>query len=172
MGVLAVLYAVLFGYLYVSADELPARVATHFGASGAPDGWMERERHLTWMAVFGVLFPWFVVGLSFATRYLPGSMLNVLNREYWTAPERRKETYDFLFRHSLWFACLGVGFVIALQWMIVEANKSVPAVLSMGHLGAVAGLFLAGVAWWVVMLMRRFLKARFLEEPRMDTNRL
>lgn len=151
--ILAGLYVALFGLLWWTKDQLPDVVATHFNGSGVPDGWMSREKHLWGMVIFGVLFPGSIVGMCYAARFLPGRFLNVPNREYWTAPERRKEVYDFLFRHSLWLACLGVGFVIGIHWMIVEANERATPELSTGQLMVVIGLFLAGMVAWVVALI-------------------
>ena len=40
--VLAVAYAVFFGYLAETYSALPAKVASHFDVHGKPDGWMSR----------------------------------------------------------------------------------------------------------------------------------
>src|SRR3954468_21478203 len=101
--ILGLLYLCFLGYLISSAPQLPDRVATHFGAGGEPDGWMSRSSHLLFMGVFGLAFPLFVVGLFFILRFLPDSGLNIPHRDYWLAPERRSETFAYLFRHSLWF---------------------------------------------------------------------
>jgi hypothetical protein len=119
--ILGFLYLCFVGYLIFSTWQLPERVATHFNAGGQPDGWMSRFSHLLIMAVFGFAFPLFFVGLFFGLRFVPDA-LNVSNRDYWLAPERRIETFDYLFRQGLWRACMAVCFVTGLHYMIIHAN--------------------------------------------------
>ena len=55
----ACLYLALITTLLLTGDRLPENVATHFNASGQPDGWMSRANHLLFFALFGLLFPAF-----------------------------------------------------------------------------------------------------------------
>src|SRR4051812_3401648 len=114
---LAFLYVCFLTYLISSAPQLPDKVATHFGAGGRPDGWMSRTAHLLFMAAFGLAFPFFLVGLFYILRFMPDSSFNLPRRDYWLAPERRAETFAYLLRHSLWFACLAVCLVIGLHFL-------------------------------------------------------
>ena len=107
-SVLVFFYACFLRLWAWSGSHLPESVATHFNGAVRPDGWMSRSDHQSFMLKFGLLFPLFVVVLCFATRFVPANLINVPHREYWLAPERRKETFDYLFRHSLWFACLAM----------------------------------------------------------------
>lgn len=59
------LYLGFVAYLALSAGALPARVATHFDASGRPNGWMSRSSHVAFTLVFGFAVPLFVVGLMY-----------------------------------------------------------------------------------------------------------
>jgi hypothetical protein len=134
-------------------------VATHFNGGGEPNGWMSRSDHQKFMLIFGLAFPLLVVLLCYLTRFLPSGLVNIPRRDYWLAPERRKETSDYLVRHSLWFACLAVCFVIGLQYSIVQANQQTPPHLSTMVFLALVGSFLAGTAVWVVVLCRHFRRA-------------
>ena len=73
-------------------ELLPARVATHFDSAGLPNGWMERDVHL----MFSVGLVAFLSALFLLARFsitrLPPSRLNIPNKAYWLAPERRDET--------------------------------------------------------------------------------
>lgn len=153
---LALLYACFLGYWAFSGSQLPERVATHFNGSGQPNGWMSRSANQIFMLVFGFAFPLFIVLLCYATRFLPSGLVNIPHREYWLAPERRQATSGYLVRHSFWFACLAVGFVLGMQCSIVLANRQTPPHLSTALLLAVVGPFLAGTAVWVVVLFRHF----------------
>ena len=119
--VLALLYFCFLGYHAFSSGQLPDQVATHFDSSGQPNGWMSRSTHLlfTMALCFGV--PLFVVATLFVVRCLSDSIINIPHRDYWLAAERRAETCAWLFRHSLWFACIGVSFITGVQYLIVRA---------------------------------------------------
>lgn len=154
---LAAIYLIFVMVFVTTAAQLPERVATHFGGGGTPDAWMSRKAHLLGMGALTLLFPGFVLGMSFIIRYLPASMLSLPNRDYWRAPNRLPWVYDFLFRHSLWFAALSVAFVLGIHLSIVDANKRVPMELSTEYLLIVVGFFLAAMAVWILTLLRPFL---------------
>jgi uncharacterized membrane protein len=147
------------GYWARSAPQLPETLATHFSAHGEPNGWMSRSDNQMFMLIFGLCFPLLIVLLCNATRFLPRGLVNIPHRDYWLAPERRRETSNYLILHSLWLACLAVCFVIGLQFSIVHANNQEPPHLSMPMILAVVVPFLAGTVIWVVILMRHFRRA-------------
>ena len=90
--VLAALTATALGLYLYYLPRLPDRLATHFGNNGRPNGWMDRDtfRWFYWIMVLGV--PIFFAGITALIRVLPPSLVNIPNREYWLAPERRRET--------------------------------------------------------------------------------
>jgi len=111
------------------------------------------------MLIFGLVFPLFVVVLCSALRFLPASLINLPNKDCWLAPERRGETFNYLVRHSLWFSCLALLFVIGIQYSIVQANRQTAPHLSTAMLLVLVGSFLAGTAVWVVAMLRHFHRA-------------
>ena len=159
-AILALLYVCFLKCWSWSALQLPERVASHFNGSGEPNGWMSRSANQMSMLVFGLVFPLFVVVLCSLMRFLPASLINLPDKDYWLAPERRGETFNYLVEHSLWFSCMAVCFVIGLQYSIVQANRQMPPHLSSALLLALAGLFLAGTGGWVVSLLRHFRQPR------------
>jgi XapX domain-containing protein len=154
--ILGLLYLGFFSYLAVSGSRLPERVATHFGLEGQPDGWMDRTAHLRCMAVFGLAFPLFVPAICYGLRFLPDRFFNLPHRDYWLAPQRRPETMAYLYRHSLWFASLALGFVIGIHYSVIKANSLMPPHLPAPLILGVAGGFLAGTAVWVVKMLSHF----------------
>src|SRR5207237_1170658 len=109
--ILGLLYFGLPVSLAYSAGELPERVATHFDASGQPNGWMSRHGHIIFIMLLGLALPLLVAGSFFCLRFFPGRGINLPHREYWLAPERRAGTFSYLLRHGLWFDCLWVWFM-------------------------------------------------------------
>jgi uncharacterized membrane protein len=157
--VLGALYLGFLSYVAFSASELPARVATHFNASGQPDAWMSRSSHLLLTLVFGFAFPLLVVALMFVIRFLPPGLVNIPRRDYWLAAERRSETFAYLFRHSLWFACMNVCFIAGIHYLVVDANRVASPQLSRGGILGLGGAFLVGVAVWATIVIRHFRRA-------------
>ncbi len=62
----------------------------------------------------------------------------------------------YLFRHSLWFACLALCFVIGIHFSIIQANSLVQAHLSTLSALVLAGCFIAGTVLWGVSMIRHF----------------
>ena len=153
---LAVLYAGFLGFLFASAGQLPARVATHFDFHGLPNGWMSRSGHIVFVFILGTVVPVLVIGLLTFVRSLPPALINVPNREYWLAPERRRETGAYLLRHGFWFACIIVCFVSGVHHLILRANTQATVRLATPLLLTLMGFFLAALTIWAVMMIRHF----------------
>jgi uncharacterized membrane protein len=156
---LAICYAIFFSYLALSYNGLPARLATHFGINGQPNGWMSREGAVEFSLALGILLPggllFLVAGIG--AGWLPRQFLNVPNRDYWLALERRAATAPVLLRFGLWFACMNVLFVTGVHWMIVQANSPAGGQHLNGLSTAlVVGGFLLGMGIWSKMLIHRF----------------
>jgi uncharacterized membrane protein len=154
--ILGLLYLAFFSYLASSSSQLPERVATHFDGHGQPNGWMSRTAHLEFMIVFALGFPMFVPAIVYASRFLPDRFYNLPHRHYWLAPWRRPQTMAFLFRHSLWFSSMALGFVIGMNFSIIQANHLARAHLSTLFVLALAGCFIAGTVVWGGSMIRHF----------------
>ena len=72
---------------------LPERVASHFGASGAANGWMTKSQFL--MTYAAILLPalFLEFGCSAALPRRRKRSCNLPNKEYWLSPERRAGTF-------------------------------------------------------------------------------
>ena len=85
------------GCLYQAATAypaLPATVASHFGPSGAPNGWAPKGG---FMGLYVIIVFFMAATLLAALRSIkntPDEKLNLPNKEYWLAPERRESTMD------------------------------------------------------------------------------
>ena len=150
---------VLFGALLAATyTQWPAQVATHFNLQGKPDAWMDSIWNIVAYAGLGIGLPLMMYGIFSLTSLFPTSCINIPQREYWLAPERRAATFRELRRQSLWLGCLMVLFVAGLYVLTLDANQGNPPQLSLVATMALLAGFLLGVAIWVALLFRRFWK--------------
>jgi hypothetical protein len=140
----------------LTAERLPARVASHFGASGLANGFMMREAYLAF-TIGLVLLPPVLVGLTIALslRYFP-RFLNLPNRDYWLAPERRDQTEAYLTAHTAWLAALLALLALGIHLLVVRANRSIPPQLATGPFLGMLLAFAIVMAAWIGALARRF----------------
>ena len=155
VALLVLLYVVFGASVLATVSLLPERVATHFNAAGQPNAWMSRDDHLGFVAGFGLAFPLPIIGICWSIRFLPAWCVNIPHKDYWLAKEHRAETDDYLFHHSIWHACLGVGIVTALHWATVFSNLRQTVQLPVMWVVGIAGAFLCGTALWVICLYRK-----------------
>jgi hypothetical protein len=116
---------------------------------------MGSSAYLQSMIVFGLVFPLFVPAISYLSRFFP-QCCNIPNRDYWFAPARRGEVFDYLFRHSLWLGCMALCFVIGVHFSTIHANSLGQPHLSTLLVLALAGCFLVGTAIWTLSMFRHF----------------
>ena len=157
VALLFMCYAVFFGYIAATYGSLPPRVASHFGIDGRANGWMSREGLLEFILGFGILVPAFVVESMSIVGWLPVSFVNLPNRDYWLAPERRRETSAVMLQYSFWLASLCVLLMTGLQFLVVKANTIYHGAHTDGAETLwLLGGFLAGMVIWIVVFKRRF----------------
>ncbi len=157
LSTLALSYVLFFGYLIGSYDSLPQHVASHFDFQGQPDGWMSRNDLVGFTVGLGIFMPAVLVGLMASAGRIPVHLVNLPNRDYWLAPERRKETSSVLLYYALWFASMNVLFVTGVHWLVVQANKAGGSQhLDETGIVIVLGGFLLGSGLWIGLLKRQF----------------
>jgi uncharacterized membrane protein len=161
VATLAFLLVVWWLHLHHFLARMPERIATHFDASGAPNGYMARASMGTVDFVFMALLLGVVIGMAFLVRVLPTALINVPHRDYWFAPERRQASHRRMFVHMLWLACLLVAFMVGVNHSIFLTNlRPGPIHLPGTHLVLLLGAFLTALAAWVAMLYRMFPRPR------------
>ena len=138
------------------AATMPPVLATHFGTSGAPNGWQTQSQffvlELTLLGVclllsFGI--PWLIGAL-------PLSLVNVPNKEYWLAPERREETLAFFKAQFAWFGCGFLAFLLVVNQLVFAANQTSHRKLNGPEIATALVAFLAFVGIWTVRLVVHF----------------
>ena len=152
-ALLALYAAVHFSSLY---HQLPDVVASHFNGRGAPNGYQTKQ---AFFAVFvGVTFLCVLFGFGLASLIgaMPMRLINLPNKQYWLAPERRDETLEWLKAYFGWFACALYVLMIVVYDYAAQSN------LHPNHPPSVARLvytlvgFLAFVIACLVRMFSRF----------------
>lgn len=143
-------------FTWLINHRLPDPLASHFDADGEPDGFMPRALYIAIMMAVTVIVPLFIATLTRFALSRAGARINLPNRDYWLAPERRAETIGFLTRQATQFAALLVLFMCWAQWLAARANSTTPQSLDSGLFFAGLGVFMACVILGIVRLMRRF----------------
>lgn len=152
LAVLAALFVIF------TSAELPALVGSHFNFRGDPDGWMARESYVVLMVVFVLAYP---ALMTLAFSWLPQkfpSWVNIPQRDYWLAPERRADSLKFLATHGCWFSCILLLTLAGVHYAVVVGHRTQPPELPLPLFFTVLGGFAIGLIVWTIKLVRRFPK--------------
>jgi uncharacterized membrane protein len=135
---------------------LPDRLASHFGASGMPNGWMMKTQFLALYSV--VLVPALAIEFWVSHRIAkkPDARLNLPNREYWLAPERRAETFAYFETFFAWYGCIFLFVVVFAMGLAMRANFDSPPQLPTGPIVADIAAFVLYNVVAVIAMFRRF----------------
>jgi uncharacterized membrane protein len=135
---------------------LPGRLASHFGASGMPNGWMTKPQFfLSYALLFlPALFVEFLVGRKVANQQI--DKLRLPNKEYWLAPERRAETFAYFESFFAWYGCAVLLVEVLAMGLAMHANFDTSPRLATGPIFTIlSGFILFNVAA-VIAIFRRF----------------
>jgi uncharacterized membrane protein len=138
--------------------RLPALVAQHFDAAGRANGWASRDFFFafSWMMLLGISAIFMLTPRML--RRVPVSMINLPNKDYWLAPERKDESMRFLEREMQWMGVLTVAFILLVLHLAIRANLDPGHRFESGPFLILLVLFLVATCWWIVRLYRRFPK--------------
>jgi uncharacterized membrane protein len=148
-------------FVALTSRDLPQLVASHFDGAGAANGFMTRDFYTWFMLGFVVGMPLLLVYLPAFVFSSPKARINVPNRQYWLAPERRQETVDFLCQHLARFGTLLLLLLCYVHWLVIQTNTRVPPKLS-------SPLFIGGLVVFVILsiIWAGVLLGRFRKVPR------
>ena len=153
------LYLSLFANLLltlVSWILLPERVAIHFGAGGFPDGWGSNLAATGLNVGVSLLLFGLLTRSADLVRRVPVRWINLPNRAYWLAPERREATAAQLHERLQSFGTALFGFLAVAEWLTLEANLSDPVRLDEPLFLGALGSFLVYTLYWTWSLVRAF----------------
>ena len=120
---LVVLGAVQYGYY---APRLPEIVGSHFGTTGAVNGFQPKAIFLFIELTIIVLTTVISFGVPRLIEAMPVSLINLPHKEFWLGPERREETLQYLRAWSVWFGCGLLAFLLFVMELVFRANLQAP----------------------------------------------
>ena len=145
-------------FILTTIGSLPENIASHFNGSGFPNGFMSQKGYLVFMLVFVLGIPSVVVGGISAALRTAQSSINIPNKNFWLAPERRQETIEYLTGHIAWLGCILAMFMGYVHWLLIKANSVQPAQLSNSHLFLGMGALLLSIILWGSLLSVKFIR--------------
>lgn len=151
------LYAGFIWYVVSTTADMPAKMATHFNAEGAANGWMSTSEHKLFICLMpaGTLL-FFALIMWPMVRFPKVFDLNVPHKAYWMAPENRPRGLRILARSKLWLCCIMVLFFGGIHWHILQANMTSPPRLPSGLMIPLLTAFFALMMLWIVHLIYSF----------------
>jgi uncharacterized membrane protein len=149
-----ILYGVMQGRYY--ASKLPDVLATHFGGRGLPNGWQTHSAFLVTELFVVALATLVGFGVPALMGVIPVSLMNVPNKEYWFAPERRESTLAYFRMSFAWFGCALLAFLIFVNELVFRANLQTPRLLNTTAFVTALFAFLGFTAIWTIRLIQRF----------------
>ena len=154
--VLLLVLVVAGGFVWLTSGDLPPVVASHFGAGGTANGFMGKGTYTAFMLAVVVAVPALIGFSGQLVRVIPLQLVNLPNKQYWLAPQRRAATLESLSSLGVPLALALVVFLCFVHWLVVQANAVQPAKLSQSWLFVGLAVFGVATALWLVVLFRRF----------------
>ena len=136
---LFVLPALVVVHIAYYWPQLPERMASHFGPGGKADGWMSKQENMIFYLALVSISAALWASIGWILKKSPDESINIPNKEYWLAPERREQTLMRMGHQLSTFGIATVAFLMAVMHSVFLAN------LNGGkQLGALFFIYLAG----------------------------
>lgn len=137
--------------VFIYRANLPDPVASHFGAHGHADGWMPKSSMLFFHIGLQAVMAACLVGIARLGQYLPDSLLNMPNRDYWLKGDRRRETLEYTEALLTLIAGLTAVLLLGTFQLVYQANMDGTQKLAIPW---AAGLLVAYLCSVVVLITR------------------
>jgi uncharacterized membrane protein len=139
---------------------LPQTVASHFDISGNPNGCSSKGQLI---GIYGVV----ILVMLFSFRVLPSlfknipvSLINLPNKDYWFAPERKEETFRVIAEKMLSFGNATTFFLVITFQIVFQANLNITRHFSSGTMLILLGGYILFAVVWSVRFIARFRRAK------------
>jgi len=154
---LVLLWCVQAVYYY---PKLPDKTAIHFNSQEQPDNWGRKEVMFlfSFMGLGVILFSTILLPWAL-NRFAPDEWVNLPNRNYWLAEERRDETKRYIQIMMNGFGVATTVWVLSLFEMVYRANLREPVQLSNSAPRLTIGYFIF-IAVWTILFVSKFYRVK------------
>lgn len=146
-------------FVWWSSGAMPESVASHFGPGGIADAFMPRASYARFMVALVLFVPSLVYFATHSATRLPASLINLPNKAYWLAPERRASSLASLIHFGAVVACATALLLCLVHGLVLQANRARPAHLESMPLIGVLVLFFVVLVVAMAVFLGRFFRA-------------
>jgi uncharacterized membrane protein len=115
--ILLALLVLFIGQIAYFYPQLPETVAVHFGLNGEADGWSSKQGWLIFQIILLGIFSFLTFALPSLIDKTDDQFINLPNKHYWLATERRSETFAYFRQQFEW---LGVALFVLLNIITLD----------------------------------------------------
>jgi uncharacterized membrane protein len=138
--------------------RLPAVIVSHFNAAGIADGWEAKPFFLEFYVIILVMLGLIFLLVPRLMYVIPVEMINLPNKAYWLAPERRASSLAFFVDHFEIFGAATLVLLVCFMQLTMVANLSAPVVFPTLTALVLLAAYFAFAIVWLVIAFRRFPK--------------
>ena len=121
--IILLVWVLLFiGQAFYYFPKLPEIMASHFNAGGQANGFMSKASFFALEGVIGAFLVCISLAMEKTLPLLPNSMINLPNKDYWLAPERRVDTFAAMGDSFKWMSIAVVALFVAINQIVFDAN--------------------------------------------------
>lgn len=147
-------------FVWWSSGGLPDVVASHFIAGGAANGFMARREYVGFMLSLVLAVPVLIYALGWLGGRIPARLVNLPNKQYWFAPERRAATLASLGKFGVWAGYATLALLCAVHWLVVQANGRHPPHIEQTPLIGLVAIYLVILFIGIWAVLARFFRIR------------
>ncbi len=151
LGLIGVFFAQIIFYF----PNLGETVATHFDALGRPNGAMPKRFFLTFEIALLLLIVSEALLIPLLIERIPERFLNIPNRGYWLAEERRAATFAGMRSAFESLGVLLVAFFVVVNQLVFNANVR-RANLEVWQFIVVFIVFVGAMVIWLLRFVKMF----------------
>lgn len=152
--ILIFLIAVFVSQCLFYYPNLPDPMASHFNGAGAANDSMSKLNFFLVEAGILLLIVLEFTLLPYLIGKMPTVLINMPNKDFWFADERRAATIEITKHFFEWFSAALLALFIGINQLVFRANLNNENLSSMSWL--VLGAFLVFVVVWLIKFVKRF----------------
>ena len=146
---------VFVAQIFYYYPNLPEMMASHFNGYGAPDGFASKQSFVLLEGVILLVIIFEFALLPLLIEKMPDSLINLPNKDFWLAKERRAVAFLILRCYFEWLSLALLVLFIAVNGLVFRANinhTNLPPL----EMWLILGAFLVFVLAWMIKFIRQF----------------